>query len=621
MESAKSIFNDKIFRIPDYQRGYSWETTHLDDFWQDLMNLQRNRIHYTGMISVEAVHKKEYSTWDEDKWIIEGKNDKPYFIVDGQQRLTTIIILIWTIIDRLEENQELSFESKGEIEAKYIYKENPKGSMRSYVFGYHRDNPSYEFLKQEIFEQVGSERQDLEETAYTNNLLNAKNFFIRKISSWPLKRLEALYDKVTKRLMFDFKVLEEELDIFIVFETMNNRGKPLSNLEKLKNRLIYLSTLLKDVEEDTKRELRERINEKWKVIYKYLGLNKDKKLDDDSFLRSHWIMYYRYERGEPEFYANDIFNRIFTTQQTLQGELTYEYIDRYIDSMAKGARMWFCMYNPSHLHAREILGSAELLIWLRKQNRVGFKAFAPLILAAFVKEEDRSNLLSLIKLTEAYVFLIFDVSGRRSNTGTYHFSAMASQLYSGELSLSQILDDIRLWIYGDDSVHGYFETNNFYTYLRELFVRDATNGYYDWKSLRYFLYEYEIYLNQNSDEGRDWNKLRHINYILPKRPVLSCWKSKLAGYNNSEKKYLSGSLGNFVLSESAKKEDVEECFEDQMARFSNGSRMEQSITRYGDWGLEEIAERGLMLLSFLEERWDVDLGGEEEKTKLLFLFD
>lgn len=622
MENIKGIFNDKLFRIPDYQRGYSWEASHLNDFWQDLTNLQRNRIHYTGMISVEEVPKKEYSTWEEDKWIIEGKKDLPFFIVDGQQRITTIIILIWAIIDRLEEDQELSFESKSQIRAKYIYTENPKGNLRSYVFGYHKDNPSYEFLKQEIFEQVDSSNNDkLEETAYTNNLQNAKKFFAKEIADWNLKRLESLYDKVTKRLMFDFKVLEEELDIFIVFETMNNRGKPLSNLEKLKNRLIYLSTLLKDVEDETKKELRERINEKWKIIYKYLGLNKDKKLDDDSFLQSHWIMYMRYERREPEFYANDIFDRFFTTQKALQGELHFDEIDHYIKSIAKGARMWFTIYNPSHPHANEIVKSDELILWLKKQNRVGFKAFAPLILAAFVKVSDREKLLELIVLTEAYVFLIFNVSARRSNTGTYHFNAMASQLYTGVLHIDEILSDIRLWIYGDNEVHGYFDEANFYSFLKDLFVRDTTNGYYDWKYLRYFLYEYEIYLNGNTENALEWNKLKNIHYIMPPKPILNCWKSKLKSYSNSERKYLSGSLGNFILSEKKYVEDTELCFEDLKETLKNGSNMEKSALSYDDWGLAEISTRGLEMLTFMEKRWKVDLGSDDEKTKLLFIFN
>ena len=64
----------------------------------------------------------------------------------------------------------------------------------------------------------------------------------------------------------------------------------MSHLELLKNRLIYLSTLL-DEDDETKGRLRTDINETWKTIYEYLGKNKDNPLDDDDFLFNHWIMY------------------------------------------------------------------------------------------------------------------------------------------------------------------------------------------------------------------------------------------------------------------------------------------------------------------------------------------
>src|SRR5690606_34800213 len=297
---------------------------------------------------------------------------------------------------------------------KYIYTKNEVEGFKSYIFGYHKDNPSYEYLKREIFEQNdNNKKQDLEETTYTNNLFFTKDYFSKKIRTLSIIDKSILFDKITKQLKFDFKILDKELDIFIVFETMNNRGKPLSNLEKLKNRLIYLSTLL-DEETSLKRELRDDINEKWKTIYKYLGLNKEKKLDDYSFLQNHWIVFHRYERREPEFYANDIFDRIFTSQQVFKKEVGYKEIKIYIDSIAEAVKQWFVMFNPSHSHALEITDSPKLLYWLKKQNIVGFKAFQPLIMSALLVDEDIELKAELVKNTEAYVFLIFNVSARRS---------------------------------------------------------------------------------------------------------------------------------------------------------------------------------------------------------------
>lgn len=617
METIKSIFNNKLFRIPDYQRGYSWEKTHLDDFWQDLMNLQQKKVHYTGMISVEAVEEDESSQWLEDDWIIQGKGDAAYFVVDGQQRLTTIIILIWVICTRMEEGSQISYQTKQEILTKYIFTENKPENQKSYLFGYHKDNPSYAFLKEEIFEQKGNDSGDaLEQTVYTNNLLRAKKIFLDKTKKFNNNDLQILFDKITQQLKFDFKILEKELDIFIVFETMNNRGKPLSNLERLKNRLIYLSTMLVNESSERKVKLRDDINNHWKIIYKYLGLNKDQKLDDDLFLQNHWIMFKRYERGEPEFYASDIFDKYFTSQNVSNGDENYLSISNYINSISESAKQWFIMNNPAHHHATEIASSKQIITWLKKINRLGFKSFAPLIMGSLVIEENADKTAKLLKSIEAYIFLIFDVSFRRSNTGTYHFNAKASELYNKDITIDTVIIDINYWIYGKNDYKGYFDTNSFYSFLKDLFLRENTNGYYDWKFLKYFLFEYELSLKSKYGIKAIWNDLNSVQHIYPNKPLMTCWKQNFKNYNAQQRKFLSGSLGNFVLV--SKNVDVNECFDDKKSHYVEYANS-YTLQYVEVWSKEQITERGLEMLSFMEKRWNVNLGSLDDKIKLLFL--
>ena len=58
-----------------------------------------------------------------------------------------------------------------------------------------------------------------------------------------MEEIELLFKKITQNLMFNVYEISDDFDVFVAFETMNNRGKKLSNLELLKNRLIYLTTL------------------------------------------------------------------------------------------------------------------------------------------------------------------------------------------------------------------------------------------------------------------------------------------------------------------------------------------------------------------------------------------
>ena len=185
LQTIQQIFNNKIFRIPDYQRGFSWNPKHLEAFWQDLENLQENKLHFTGAITVERATRSQYEKWEDDEWIIEGKNFAPFYIVDGQQRLTTIVILIYTICEKLKQQDNLLFSTKAEILKQYIYRtyvENDNSSLKSYIFGYDIDNPSFDFLKNKIFSIDSSNSSKSAEIIYTNNLTIAKEFFTKKIS-------------------------------------------------------------------------------------------------------------------------------------------------------------------------------------------------------------------------------------------------------------------------------------------------------------------------------------------------------------------------------------------------------------------------------------------------------
>src|SRR5207248_8787629 len=100
LKPLQEFFNKRIFRIPDYQRGYAWGEKELRDFWQDLDRIPEGRNHYTGQLTLESVAKEAWQRWDEDLWLITGANFKPYYVVDGQQRLTTAIILIKCLLDK-----------------------------------------------------------------------------------------------------------------------------------------------------------------------------------------------------------------------------------------------------------------------------------------------------------------------------------------------------------------------------------------------------------------------------------------------------------------------------------------------------------------------------------------
>ena len=71
LQSLSDIFEKRILRIPDYQRGYSWLEHQYSDFWEDILHLNVERVHYTGVITLEPVPKELWQRWESDEWIIE----------------------------------------------------------------------------------------------------------------------------------------------------------------------------------------------------------------------------------------------------------------------------------------------------------------------------------------------------------------------------------------------------------------------------------------------------------------------------------------------------------------------------------------------------------------------
>ena len=327
-KSLDSLFKEKIFRIPDYQRGYAWQKSQLKDFWEDLINLSGDRLHYTGVLTLKEVSSKEVAETDNEFWLVDDHSYRIYHIVDGQQRLTTFVVFLQAFIDFVKEldgnadkaDQEIYITDSLSLKAvvsKYLFKTKPTGDQyRTYKLGYTVDNPSYEYLRYKIFNEDGS--PSIEETFYTLNLRNAKLYFYEQLrelhADAGMAGLQEIYKKLTKRFLFNEYVIKDEFDVFVAFEAMNNRGKRLSDLELLKNRLIYLTTLYPDNPAGRK-SLRDAINDAWKEVYYQLGRNDKRPLNDDDFLKAHWIMYFQYSRKKGNDYIKFLLDEQFSPQK------------------------------------------------------------------------------------------------------------------------------------------------------------------------------------------------------------------------------------------------------------------------------------------------------------------
>ncbi len=616
LQSLSEIFNNRIFRIPDFQRGYSWEERQLDDFWEDLQNLHPNKIHYIGLLTVEPINNSDIQNvekWKDDLWLLK-KGMTAYYVIDGQQRLTTLIILLHEILRTFSEYEGINFGSKSEWTERFLYRSFNQ-IYKSFVFGYEKDNPSDEFFKTRILEQESSAADKYPETLYTANLMFAKEYFAKKLKNLSRERKEEIFDKAVNKLKFNYYEIDDSLDIYVTFETMNNRGKDLSHLELLKNRLIYLSTLLHE-SDDTKSRLRKDINETWKTVYEYLGKNKENPLDDDVFLFNHWIMYYTYDRSQSDVYADFLLKRKFTAKNVLNGLLTINDIKDYIDSLAKCVKKWYYIYNIEQSDYSERIKEQ-----IQKLDRVGMGAFPPMIMAVFTKESREDLIWDFLDACERFNFLVFAISHRSSNTQNSNIYRMTREYYMGDTDIVTITANIDFLTDGEDENYyrGWFDLERFRNHIKELFLKNDKDGFYSWNGLRYFLYEYELFLQNNANTKVRWedfskrSKEDTIEHIFPQSATSEYWKEHFGHLKPSEKRLYLNSLGNLLLLSRSKNSKLQnfdferkKCLKNKDGKdigYYNGSYSEIEVSKQTEWTPEQIKERGLLMLQFMEDRW------------------
>ncbi len=683
-KSLDSLFKEKIFRIPDYQRGYAWQHEQLKDFWEDLINLSGDRSHYTGVLTLKLIPERDIAESAKEFWLVDDHSYRVHHIVDGQQRLTTFIIFLQAFVDlikKLPGNESKTDESiyiteslsVAALQERYLFKTKPTGDkFRTYKFGYETDNPSYNYLRYRILGEDGG--GSVEETFYTLNLSNAKTYFVEQLHQLHqqegIEALQEVYRKLTKRFLFNEYVIKDEFDVFVAFETMNNRGKKLSDLELLKNRLIYLTTLYNDEELDhaSRKSLRDTINDAWKEVYHQLGRNKARPLNDDDFLRAHWTMYFKYSRKTGRDYIQFLLDEQFTPKKVHKkvekevvletpeemradgdnGDIEEEYVEAtvvsraqlepteirdFVNSLKGSAIHWFNSFYPD----LAIDMSIDERQWVDRLNRIGMGYFRPLVMAILKNEQIESARIRIFSQIERFIFIVFRLNSAMANYGSSEFYNAARALDRKEINLAtieSILKERLSYTFNED---GTFRISDFYNLLFKKFK--GGSGYYSWSALRYFLFEYELSLLSQSRQPKvDWTELLKteadrisIEHIYPQTETKE-WIGFFASIEESHRRYYNASLGNLLLLSMSINASLQndsfankKCVKYDLAGkklrngYSDGSHSEIEVSQEPSWGPAQINSRGIRLLKFMEERWDLRIKNDEERETLLFL--
>ena len=205
------LFAGKVFRVPDYQRMFAWSKKNWDDFWNDIKEgLLTETEHYWGTITLQATDDMKYCR-DRDTWF------KVYEVVDGQQRITTIYLFLLALSN---------VGSRPAIKENYI--------KCSDIYRLELSSLNNKYLKSLI------DGEKLEPTTKTNRLLkDALEYLEGQVKTY------GIFDKLSEyiqRITFSLEFVVQNQTLAVkTFETLNDRGKPLTLLDKTKSLLMFYS--------------------------------------------------------------------------------------------------------------------------------------------------------------------------------------------------------------------------------------------------------------------------------------------------------------------------------------------------------------------------------------------
>jgi len=217
-EKIGSIFNGNRFVIPTYQRKYSWTDTERKALWQDIEeSIKDNMNHFVGTLSFKENKSVGLST------------DTVYEIIDGQQRITTLFILLKVLIDKITDPQVQLSQLSVFIGSKDNLKLHPLGA-------------DGDFLNNLLFDPTTLDPEKINKRSQ-RFMFSARKLFSAFANALTPKEIEDRIIFIRDRIEVLVFNVESQAQAVKMFSIINDRGLPLRILDKTKSILMLYSTL------------------------------------------------------------------------------------------------------------------------------------------------------------------------------------------------------------------------------------------------------------------------------------------------------------------------------------------------------------------------------------------
>lgn len=407
------IGNGKAFRVPSYQRDYSWSEEQWEDLWNDLLELQNepDDRHYMGAL------------------VVEGKSDRDFRIIDGQQRMATLSVLALAVIDRLNRmadrglDPEANRDRANELRSRFIGEKDPASLVEtSRLYLNETDNAFYQDYLVQLRPPLNprglpkSNRLLWECFRYLSERINE----VAQLQEDGAALARLVSETLARQLLFILITVDDDLNAYTVFETLNARGLELTTTDLLKNYLFSRVRVPADLQ---------ALQRRWRSLIATVGQERF-----PEFLRYHILC------EQPKVRSQRLFKLVRERVRTPQD------IFALMEALEGRAELFAALSDSNHGYWAELI---EAKPFVRELNLFRVRQMMPLMFAVW-ERFSREDFVRVLKLVSIISFRYTVVSGLNTNAlePAYHEGAKAV-LNGTALTPRQVLDRLKA-IYVED---------------------------------------------------------------------------------------------------------------------------------------------------------------------------
>lgn len=384
------VGNGRIYRVPPYQRDYSWEEEQWEDLWNDILDLrgmQDNR-HYMGALVVEA------------------KSDREFRIIDGQQRLATLSLLSLAVIGKLRNMAEKNIDSAKNFERadglrnRFIGEKDPASLIESSkLFLNETDDAFYQDYLIQLRPPLNPKG-----LPKSNRLLweclqyyRARLEEVVEFKTDGAAIAELLSETVARQLMFILITVEDQINAYTVFETLNARGLELTTTDLLKNYLFSRVQVQADLQ---------ALQRRWRAL---VATVRQERFPE--FLRYHLLC------EQPKIRSERLFKLVRERANSPHDVFSL------LTALEGRAELFAALSDPNHGYWAELTDARP---YIRELNLFRVRQMTPLLFATWEKFA-KHDFVRVLKLVSLVSFRYSIVSSLNTNAlePAYHEAAKA----------------------------------------------------------------------------------------------------------------------------------------------------------------------------------------------------